>query len=211
MPPAGESGPSAPNLTIPGVTGYTTLDAPDGLPLAVGRPWGSACQPIVFSLNHGIPALAFNELEQVVVQARSAGLDVTVEDPQGYWQPAELYPPALTNAEVKFVSVFVDSSATPQLSDGRPEHIGFGWDGHVSADGASDLLTGVQGTLYARNLSNPAAYRLADRQLVAFGEGVAASTAPGSGIARGSSVDAFSANDLAAMMAMSGCINTPSS
>jgi len=206
--PAG-SGASDPNLAIPGAPGYTTLDGPDGLPLAVGRPWGPPCQPIVFSVNHAIPALADQELAVVVAQARATGVDVTLEDPQGYWQPGDLYPPGLTNAEVKFVPVSVDSTAAPKLSDGGPEHIGFGWDGHPSADGIHDQLTGVQATLYARDLADPAAYRLADRQLIGFAEGVAASTAPGSGIARDSNVDGFSSQDTMAMRMMSGCTTVP--
>lgn len=209
VPPTGGLGPSAGDLAIPGAAGYGSFDGPDGLPLALGRPWGNGCQPIVFSVNYNIPASAYDELEQVVTQARSAGLDVTTEDPQGYWQPGDLYPPGLTNAEVEFVAVFVNAGSAPTLSDGSPEHVEFGWDGHPSTDGANDVLTRVQATLYSENLPDAAAYRLADRQLVAFGEGVGSSTAVGSGIARGSSVDAFSEEDIAAMKTMSGCVSSP--
>jgi hypothetical protein len=46
---------------------------------------------------------------------------------------------------------------------------------------------------------------VATRQLIAWAEGVGGSTAPGSGIARGTTVDGFSAGDLHAIATMSGC------
>src|ERR1700728_2068787 len=47
-----------------------------------------------------------------------------------------------------------------------------------TADGSHEMLTSLQGTLYLKNLgSNSAAVRLAIRQLVAFSQGIGASTA----------------------------------
>jgi hypothetical protein len=53
--------------------------------------------------------------------------------------------------------------------------------------------------------NDPAAARLAVRQLVAMTQGIIRTSASGSGIARGSKADRFSVEDVAAMKVMSGC------
>ncbi|MGI8683864.1 MAG: hypothetical protein ACR2MO_01970 [Acidimicrobiales bacterium] len=52
---------------------------------------------------------------------------------------------------------------------------------------------------------DPRAQRPAIRQLVAFTQGVHATTLAKSGIRRGTTIDAFSPADVAAMQLMSGC------
>lgn len=95
---------------------------------------------------------------------------------------------------------------SPLTVRGHPEHIGFEWNARVASDGTNEVVTYLQGTLYLKNIAGSAAVdRLATRQLIAFTQGVSASSAPGSGIADGSTVDTFSPADIAAMQRMSGC------
>ena len=76
----------------------------------------------------------------------------------------------------------------------------------MAADGTNEVITYLQGTLYLKNIAgNAVVERLATRQLIAFTQGIGASTASGSGIANGSTVDNFSSADIAAMQRMSGC------
>lgn len=197
-------------VAIPSASGYTTYTGPDGEPLAVGEPWGTRCQPIVFSVAANVPNDVYDQIRQVIDQARVKGVDVTVENRQFEWLTGDLYPPGLGPANVKLVPIFVNATSSPSLPDGQPEHINFGWDARPTADGSHEMLTSLQGTLYLKNLgSHSAAIRLAIRQLVAFSQGIGASTASGSGIVRGSTVDTFSPGDIAAMQRMSGCVFEP--
>ncbi len=105
-----------------------------------------------------------------------------------------------------FVPVYGNTSSSPALPGGEPERIEFGYDARPASDGVHEVITSLQGVLYFRNLGNSAfADRHATRQLIAFSQGIGSSTAPGSGIARGTTVDRFSPDDLAAMQRMSGC------
>jgi hypothetical protein len=200
------------HLGIPGAPGYSTFPGPAGKPMAVGSPWGAACEPIVFSVATGIPASVHVEIQRVVTEARDLGVDMTVENRQFVWFPPELYPQGLTNSDVQFVSIFANNDSTPTVSGGHPEHIGFEWNARVASNGTNEVITYLQGTLYLKNIAGSAAVeRLATRQLIAFTQGIGASTAPGSGIADGSTVDRFSPGDVAAMQRMSGCRFQPQS
>jgi len=192
-------------LAIRGAPGYTTFTGPQGKPMAAGRPWGTVCQPVVFSVAPAVPATLYQQIGVVVLEARASGIDVAVENRQFYWRPADLYPRGLTNAGVKFVPVFANTTSSPRFADGKPEHIVFGWDARPAADREHEVLTSLEGVFYLKNLDDAAAYRSAMRRFVAFSQGVAASTAPGSGIAEGTAVDSFSSADVAAMLRMSGC------
>jgi hypothetical protein len=60
--------------------------------------------------------------------------------------------------------------------------------------------------LYLQEVQNdPQKIRLATRPLIAFAEGVGSTTAPGSAIASGPTVDQYSPGDIEAMEIMSGC------
>lgn len=193
------------SLTIAGASGYTTYTGESGHALAAGRPWGSACEPVVFSARH-LPADVYLQARTVVEEARRDGVDVAIDDNDGRWFPDELMPPGLSDAQVRFVPVFADASSSPVLGDGRPEHVDFGWDTHQSADGRHDVLSDLQATLYLKPpRRTPFAVRHATRLLVGYAEGIGNSTAPGSGLAPDGSVDGFSAGDLAAIGRMSGC------
>ena len=196
---------SGPSLVISGAPGYSTFTGPEGLPLAVGTPWGTTCKPIVYSVSAEVPDDVYTQIVGAVDAARAQGIDVTVEDRHFGYFPSNLYPPGLTNGDVEFVTIFADAKVTPTLPSGNPEHIDFGWDAKPSADGNNDVLTDLQATLYLRNLTGPASDRLATRQLIAFSQGVAETTVPGSGIARGSTVDTLTPSDVHAILTMSGC------
>jgi hypothetical protein len=199
VPVSGEGG-----YAIAGAPGYTTVGGPDGNPLAQGRPWGTVCKPIVFDVAHGVPASIYSQITQNVLAARAKGVDVAVENPQGYWYPAELYPAGLTNADVQFVGVFADSGTPPLLTNGQPEHINFGWD--ARSLGGADALTDLQATFYLQSLGNDSVKdRRAIRQMIAFAEGVGDSVAPHSGISNGTSADNLTSGDLRAIRLMSGC------
>jgi hypothetical protein len=99
-------------VQIAGAPGYTTYAGSTGLPLVEGKPWGVACEPIVFQTSGGVPTALYTQLQQVALVARAAGVDVTVGTRQDRWYPTALYPPGLTNNDVQFVSVF-SSTGTP--------------------------------------------------------------------------------------------------
>jgi len=103
------------------------------------------------------------------------------------------------------VPVFANTTSSPRFADGKPEHIVFGWDARPAADREHEVLTSLEGVFYLKNLDDAAAYRSAMRRFVAFSQGIAGSTAPGSGIAEGTAVDSFSSADVTAMLRMSGC------
>ena len=192
--------------SILGAPGYTTLTGPEGKPLPVGRPWGRPCEPIVIVAAAHVPDLAYTEIQEATEKARAAGVDVTVADRRFHWQPTDLYPTGLTNANVRFVVISANATSSPRLPDGNPEHIGFTWDTTVAADGRHEVLTSLEGVLYLKNLGQEgAAYGVAARQFIAISQGVGGSTTPGSAIAQGTTVASYSSGDLAAMRRMSGC------
>ena len=79
-------------LAVPGTPGYSTFSGPAGKPMAVGSPWGKPCQPVVLWVAKGVPDAVYDEVQQVVTEAREAGVDVTLENRRQYWFPPELYP-----------------------------------------------------------------------------------------------------------------------
>lgn len=197
--------------SISGAPGYLTSRGPHGRPLATGRPWGQPCEPIVFAVDPAVPDDVYAQIAQTVNDSRSLGVDVTVEDRQGFWQSSELYPPGLTNSGVKFVYIYPNWNVPPLLPNGQPEHIQFGWGAYLDVGNAHEILSGLQADLFLKAMvGNPTASRIATRQLVAFSQGVTASTSAGSGIARGTTVDSYSPADLRAMQRMSGCAYSPS-
>ena len=198
--------PTSVNLAIPGANGYYTYTGPRGLPLAVGAPWGTSCKPIVFTVERNIPAAIYQQMHGVVLDARAAGVDVTLENINGQWYPESLYPPGLVNAKVEFIPIYVSSSKPPTSSGGYPGRIYFGWDTKVSPNGTHEVLTDLQATLYLKSVSGgPYLIRKSMRQLIAISLGVSTSTLRSSVITDGSNVDSFSSGDMTAMRLMSGC------
>ena len=196
-----------PGPPIEGAPGYTTLTGPRGGSLPVGRPWGRACQPIRFSVNDDEPDDVYDQVALVIMEARRHGLNVTIENRKYYWNPASVYyPPGTTIDDVRRVAVFSDNDPPPKLADGRPERVKLVWTTTRDGDGHHEDLTHVEGNLRLAALRGDLlAQRTAIRQIVAFTQGVDASELVDSGIKRGTTLDAFSAVDVAAMKVMSGC------
>jgi hypothetical protein len=194
-------------LTIPGAAGYHTVTGPHGKPLAVGRPWGQACQPVRFAVEEHAPDWVYTQVAAVVAEARRDGLNVTLETRDFRWTPTSLYyPPGLRSVTVPRVAVFAHTEKPPQRSDGKPENIRLGWDAKVDADGRHEDLTGVDADFWMQTLNGqPQAVRRSMRQLVAMTQGIGRATRDDSGIARDTSLDRFSSADVAAMRLMSGC------
>jgi hypothetical protein len=194
-------------LTIPGAPGYNTMTGPHGKPLAVGRPWGHACQPVRFAVEEHVPDSVYTQIATVVAEARRDGLNVALETRDFRWTPSSVYYPAgLGPATVPRVAIFAHSEKPPQRSDGKPENIRLGWDATVDPDGRHEDLTSIDGDFWMQTLQgHPQAVRRSMRQLVAMTEGIGRATRDDSGIARDSSLDRFSPADVAAMRLMSGC------
>jgi hypothetical protein len=196
------------SLDIPDSPGYTTYTGPHGYPGPVGRPWGRACQPIVFVAQSNVPDSVYNQAVAVVHQARAQGIDVAIERRDFYWTPRVLYYRDGQNYKTAvFVHIWVDSRTPPILATGRPEHIQLGWDTRVDADGHNEDLTNVDGMLHMKVLADhPELIRRSIRQLIAMTQGVAGTGNPSSGIADRTTDDRFTPSDVAAMLYMSGCV-----
>jgi hypothetical protein len=197
-------------VTISGAPGYSTFTGEHGLPLDQGNPWGHPCQPIVFQVGPTMPPQQYDLIQQAVDGARAAGVNVTLESRGLLWYPSLLYPPGQTNSTVQLVPIFPSTQAPPSLPDGHIEHISFGWDTRIAADGEHEVLTDLQATLFLSAVrGDPQATQRAVRQLVAYSQGIGGSTSPGSSIAQGNTADAYSRRDIAAMQQMSGCTFQP--
>lgn len=194
------------SLAIPGAPGYFTVSGPKGDPLPVGRPWGTSCQPAVFTVTSAMPASVYSLVLGVILTARASGVDVAITNLANQWEPASLYPSGLTAAQVKFVPIAVNLGTPPTLSNGSLEHVGFGWDARPAADGTHEILTNLQTALFLQPLQhNPLALRHAVREIVAFSQGIGSSSLSSSAIGDQTAVDTFTPVDLAAMATMSGC------
>lgn len=194
-------------LAIPGAPGYSTMTGPHGKPLAAGRPWGNACEPLRIEAEQQMPGDVYAQLAQVVGEARLSGLNVTLEDRAYGWSPSTLRIPA--GMDPRTVPAFVIGTTTapaPTLSGGRPQRIDEGWDARLDPDGQHEDLTAADGRLYLATLgSSPTAQRTALRELIAFAEGVARTHNTDSGIRADATVDGFTVADTHALRVMSGC------
>ncbi|HEY1774717.1 MAG TPA: hypothetical protein VGG41_01040 [Solirubrobacteraceae bacterium] len=197
----------SPALAIPGAPGYGTFTGPLGRPLPVGRPWGEPCQPVRFTVDEHVPQWVYVQIAATVAQARSDGIDVTIENRQFYWTPSSLYyVSGQSPGSTVRVSIFTNDGTPPELASGRPEHIELIWNARPDPDGRHEDLELAQGDLWMQPLTgDPQTVRLAVRQLIAMTQGVMDSSQPNSAIIDGSTVDNFTPSDIAAMQRMSGC------
>jgi hypothetical protein len=180
-----------------------------GLPFPEGRPWGEPCQPIVFDINDTLPGQQVMLIEQAIQNARALGLDVTYAYPD--WYPSTPYLAGQTNTSVQIINI-VPSEQWPSPVDdfGLHEHIEFGWDARVSNNGRHEVLTDLTGTLFLHAVAGaPQSTKRAVRELIAFSQGVAGSSATGSTISSGNAATEFSKDDMNAMQRMSGCALQP--
>lgn len=194
-------------LAIPGAPGYFRFGGSHGKLLAVGRPWGSACQPIRFAVEPNTPDDVYSDFASVVAEARSDGLDVTLDNRQLTWTPQALYyPPGQSSASVRRVLIDWETGPPRRLGNGTSERLKLGWNTAVDADGDHEDITSAQGQLWSRSLANqPQAVRRSIRQLIAMTQGVMRTSRADSGIAQDTGNDRFSTADVAAMKLMSGC------
>ena len=195
------------DLAIPGAPGYSTFTGPLGKPLPVGRPWGRPCQPVRFAVEEHVPDWVYDQVDAVVTAARRDGIDVALETRQFFWSPGTLYyMDGQTTASTVRIGIFADDGTPPELSNGQPEHIGFGWDAILDPDGHNEDLTQADGMLWMQTLgANAKAVRRSVRQLIAMTQGIMSTSRRSSGIARDSNIDRFTTADIAAMDRMSGC------
>jgi hypothetical protein len=199
------------STAIGGAPGYWTTTGPVGLAFPEGRPWGESCQAIVFDIDDTLPGPQVILIEQAIQNARALGLDVTYAYPDNTWYPSALYPPGQTNSSVQTVNI-VPSEQWPSPVDdfGTHEHIEFGWDARVSSNGRHEVLTDVTATLFLHAVTGePKSTKRAVRELIAFSQGVAGSSARGSAISSGNTATQFTKDDINAMQRMSGCTFHP--
>lgn len=194
-------------LAIPDAPGYDTMTGPHGKPLAIGRPWGDACEPLRIAAEQQMPGDVYTQLTQVVDEARLIGLNVTLEDRAYRWYPSTLRIPAgMDPGSVPLVVIGTTTAPAPTLASGRPQRIAEGWYARSDPDGHHEDLTAADGRLYLATLAgNPMAQRTALRELVAFAGGIGRTHNTGSGIRAGATADRFTAADTRALQVMSGC------
>jgi hypothetical protein len=199
---------AGPHPAIAGAPGYRTYGGPHGKVLAVGRPWGVACQPVRFTVEEHVPDWIYRQAAAVVAEARRDGIDVTIETRTFMWKPASLYyAPGQTPETTVRVPIFVKDGTPPPRHDGRPQHINLGWDARLDDGGRHEALTSMQGILYTQTTGNDRTARRSVRQLIALTQGIIDADRSDSAIALDTSIDRFSAADIAAMKRMSGCEN----
>jgi tetratricopeptide (TPR) repeat protein len=190
-----------PSVAIAGAPGYSTLSGPYNHALAVGRPWGQPCQPVLLAVDVDVPGWVYTQAATVVREARRDGIDVALESRNFSWAPRSLY---YRDGQTRSTTVTAHLSADFQAPPASV-HIELGWNANADPDGQSEDLTDVQGTLWLQNLaSNPQLARRSIRQFIALTQGILHTSRPGSGIAD-STTDRFTSADVAAMLLMSGC------
>ena len=191
---------------IPGAAGYYRFAGPHAKLLAVGRPWGTACQPLRFELDTQAPDWVYTQAATVFDEARRDGLNVTLATRTLQWLPQSLYyPPGQSPLTARPVWIAWRTGTPPPRGDGAPQHISLDWNAAVDADGQHEDLTSAGGELWMLTLEQPQAVRRSIRQLIAMTQGILRTTHQDSGIALDTHNDRFSAADIKAMKLMSGC------
>ncbi len=126
-------------LGIPGAPGYSTFTGPLGGPMQVGRPWGKACQPVLFDVAANMPLPIYADVATVVGQARADGVDVTMINLANKFDAGILYPPGQSYSSVKLVHIYVATGSAAIEADGHREHIDLGWDARPAPDGEHEI------------------------------------------------------------------------
>jgi hypothetical protein len=195
-------------LTVPGQPGYVAVAGQQGQAVPFGRPWGVACQPIRFAVDRSVPGWAYTQIAAVVAQARRQRIDVTLESRGGKWKHSALYYRSGQSAATSKQVTIVASTATPSTTKNQPA-MQLTTDSKLDGDKHNDDLTSVRGTFRLQVVNGSATtVRRSIRQLIAWTQGIAETTDPVSGITQRSFTDGFTAGDLSAMLAMSGCVGS---
>lgn len=191
-----------------GVPGYYTYGGPHGKLLQVGAPFGRPCKPIVVRFEDSVPAAPYQTFVDVVSEARAAGVNITITKRDGAFLFSDLYPPGHRMDTVQLSYVFADDAAPTRLGSGAPGNINYGWDAALSPDRQHEYVTDVNITLHLSALKGEtAAFRKAALGFVGMTQGIRVSTSPGSAFATtfAAGANRFSAQDVKAMLTMSGC------
>lgn len=178
------------------LAGYPQLRGNQGWPVAAGRPWGTPCAPVRFVPGSSVTAQVRARLREVVAEAAAGGVpvvaSVTVPD----------------DRPVNAVAFELVADQSPQLPDGRPQRLFWQITTVLAPNGTSERMVGLATVMFpATTGSDPVDQRRVLRTLVARAFGLDGATRPGSGITAelASTLDRFSAADLAALRAMAGC------
>lgn len=194
-------------LAIPGASGYRTFMGSRGYTPPVGRPWGKACKPIRFAVDSAVPTWVYDQIADVVGQARKQGIDVTVESRTLTWSPRSLYyKDGQSPRTTATVRVSAGVGTPPKLADGKPQYLTLSRETKLDGDGHNEDLTGMRSILWVKALAGqPELVRRSIRQLIASTQGVAVTSPSVSGISNSGATDRFTTADIAAMVRMSGC------
>jgi hypothetical protein len=190
------SGDGAPDPSTGTMAGYPVLNGNQGLPIEVGRPWGTSCAPVALVAGLAMPASWRRSLAEVVDEAGAAGVPVLGAST------------ALDGRQVRTVRIDGIAGPAPSLPDGRPQQLLWVLATVTAPGGGTEHIVDLRAAVYlATTGDDAAAQRRIMRTLLARSFGLAGSTQPGSGLAEqiSSTVDGFSPADLAALRTMSGC------
>lgn len=184
---------------------YGTFTGSHGDPPPPGRPWvNSQCKPIRLAAGRRVPAWAYQQMARVVDEARTDGIDVTLDSRDGSWNPKSLY---YQHGQSPTSAAVVPVGATDAKPSKTQSHIKIGWDTQLTSHGKNEQFTHVTGQLWLRVIAGQGlSLRRAIRQLIALTEGVSGTNLRGSAIANLSTTDHFTLQDIAAMLQNSGCV-----
>ncbi len=194
--------------TSPGLPdGYQRLRFPDAKKkkyVVVGSPWGTPCRPVVVALDGNAPREMVKQTKKVVRDARKAGLDITAATSQRLDSTL-----AKASGEVGLVQVKAKDGEPATLPNGAPLAYRLKAKATPADDPEFHHLTDMTAKVYLRAIDGDAGLlRQAMRAIVASAEGLDPSAdGDDSGLTLRveDAVDQFSADDIAALLAMSGC------
>ncbi len=194
--------------TSPGLPdGYQRLRFPDAKEkkyVVVGGPWGSPCRPVVVALDGKAPREMVRQAKKVVREARAAGLAITAATSKQLDDKL-----AKASGEVGLVRVKAKDGEPATLPNGAPLAYQLKAKATPADDPELHHLTDVTAKVYLRTIDGDAALlRKAMRAIVASAEGLdpsADGADSGLTLRVEDAADQFSADDVAALRAMSGC------
>jgi hypothetical protein len=196
-----------PDWTI-GVPGYYTYSGPHGKPIQFGAPFMQPCKPIVVLFENSVPNAPYQSFVDVVHEARAAGVNIRIAQRNRKLFPSDLDPPGQPFTPVQTAEVFADQKAPIRLRSGGLQHFMLGYDAVLTGDGQHEYVSNPNILLHLSALGgDPTSFRKAALGFVGFTQGIAVSTVPGSAFTPdfASGADRFSAQDIRAMLTMSGC------
>jgi hypothetical protein len=194
-------------FAITGEPGYFAVAGKQSRAVALGRPWGVACQPIRFAVEASVPDWAYSQIAAVVAQARQQGIDVVLESRGGAWKHSALYyRDGQSAASSKQVTIVAGAGTGTTSVPMNQQAMQLSTDSRADRDGHKDDLSSITAAFHMQVVNHSTAtVRRSIRQLIAWTQGISETTDPVSGITQRSFTDSFTKSDLSAMLAMSGC------